>query len=200
MTVLTQAAAAFQANTSRPSAELVVRALLQAEKATKQERVSYPFESLWGHWRLCFATGTRKARRGGIVLGKGFYVPQFAVAQISFGGVTGSHDESGKGTIGNQVEVGPVRLRFTGPARYRGQKNLLAFDFTQLQIGVLGKTVYDGGVRGGTRKTEAFDSQSIARLPFFAFFIVTPDFIAARGRGGGLAIWVKQALSTDDSR
>jgi len=37
-----------------------------------------------------------------------------------------------------------------------------------------------------------FYDQPIAKLPFFAFFLVTEDFIAARGRGGGLALWVKE--------
>ncbi|MBC7969071.1 MAG: hypothetical protein H7Z11_02865, partial [Verrucomicrobia bacterium] len=98
--------------------------------------------------------------------------------------------ELGHGTIGNQVAVGPVLLRFTGPAHYLGRKNLLAFDFTHLQLGVISKTVYSGTVPG--RKTrQDFYSQTVGTLPFFAFFLVTPDFIAARGRGGGLALWVK---------
>ena len=31
----------------------------------------------------------------------------------------------------------------------------------------------------------------IAKLPFFAFFLITENLIAARGRGGGLALWIK---------
>lgn len=189
--VLHQAVAAFQSKVGeRPTAEAVAEALLQAEKAAKQERLIYLFEPLWGNWRLCFATGTRKVRRGGIALGKGFYVPKLAVAQLSFSAEAGADPALGQGTIGNQVEVGPVLLRFTGPAHYLGKKNLLAFDFTHLHIGVLGKTVYSGAVPG--RKTSNdFYRQTVGTLPFFAFFLVTPDFLAARGRGGGLALWVK---------
>lgn len=190
LTVLTQVATAFQEKTSdRPSAEAVVKALLQAEKAAKQTHLLYPFEPLLGDWQLCFATGTRKVKRGGIVLGNGFYVPKFAVAQISF---QSEPDEaaSGKGMIANQVEVGPVRLRFTGPAHYLGKKNLLAFDFTHVQLHVLGRTAYSGAVPGRKLKQD-FYAQSVGELPFFAFFRVTPELIAARGRGGGLALWVK---------
>ena len=190
ITVLTQAATAFQTKArDRPAAATVVAALLQAEKTAKQEHLLYPFESLLGDWQLCFATATRKVRRGGIALGSGFYVPKIAVAQISFQAEAGAI-ALGHGAIGNQVEVGAVRLRFTGPAQYPGKKNLLAFDFTHLHLNVLGKTVYSGAVPG--RKTkQAFDSRTIGTLPFFAFFLVTPDFIAARGRGGGLALWVR---------
>ena len=35
-----------------------------------------------------------------------------------------------------------------------------------------------------------FNEQPIAKLAFFAFFLVTEDMIAARGRGGGLALWI----------
>lgn len=188
ITVLTQAATAFQGKASaRPTAEAVVKALLQAEKAAKQERLLYPFEPLLGDWQLCFATGTRKVRRGGIVLGKGFYVPKVAVAQISFQADAAA---LGKGSIANQVKVGSVLLRFTGPAHYLGKKNLLAFDFTHLQLDVLGRTVYGGTVLGRRPKLQDFYKQSVGKLPFFAFFRVTPAFIAARGRGGGLALWV----------
>ena len=80
VTVLSQAAATYQGHRStRPSAEILVNALLQAEKATKGKRVTYPFESLLGKWQLCFVTGTKKVReRGGIVLGKGLYVPSLS--------------------------------------------------------------------------------------------------------------------------
>ena len=190
ITVLNQAAIAFQGNVrDRPTAAAVTEALLQAEKTTKREHRLYPFESLLGTWQLCFATGTRKVRRGGIVLGNGFYVPKLAVAQIAFQ-ANAEAVALGQGTIRNQVEVGPVRLRFTGPAHYLGKKTLLAFDFTDVQLSVLGKTAYRGPILGRRAKATDFYNQSVAGLPFFAFFVATPSFIAARGRGGGLALWV----------
>ena len=64
VSVLSLAATAYQGQrNNRPSAEVVVNALVQAEKAAKQQRVTYPFESLVGRWRLCFVTGTRKVRK-----------------------------------------------------------------------------------------------------------------------------------------
>jgi len=59
-----------------------------------------------------------------------------------------------------------------------------------MQLSVFDRAVYSGEFRGGKEK-EIYD-QPIAKLPFFAFFLVTEDFIAARGRGGGLALWVKE--------
>ncbi len=194
LTTLAMAAAASRGKTDahRPRAKAVVTALLQAEKAAKQQRLTYTFDSLMGSWRLGFVTGTRKARRrGGIVLGRGFYLPRVVPAQISFSRQSPTPPSSGLGEISNQIQFGPLLFKLTGPAQYLGKKNILAFDFTQMRLCLFGHTVYRGDFRGGTQ-TEDFYHQSITKLPFFAFFLVSQDFIAARGRGGGLALWIRE--------
>ncbi|MBE9050965.1 hypothetical protein IQ243_11155 [Nostocales cyanobacterium LEGE 11386] len=192
VSVLSQAVAAYRGQgNARPAAEVVVNALLKAEKVAKQQRLIYDFESLLGKWRLCFATGTKKAReRGGIVLGKGWYVPKFVAVQISFS--ADLEQELGRGEIANQVQLGPVLLKLTGPAQYLGKKNLLAFDFNYMLVSLFSRGVYNRQIRSGKVQTEDFYNQPIAKLPFFAFFLVTEDLIAARGRGGGLAVWIRE--------
>ncbi|WP_315791913.1 hypothetical protein [Fischerella sp. JS2] len=192
ITVLEQAVCAYRGEASdRPPAAALVNALLEAEKAAKQQKLTYPFTSLLGQWRLCFTTGTRKRKnRGGIELGRGFYVPKLGAAHICF---AATDIAVGKGKISNQVQLGGLLLKFTGPARYLGKKNLLAFDFTQMQISLFGRIVYKQQIRGGKSQTEDFYNQAIAKQPFFAFFLMTEDLIAARGRGGGLAIWIKES-------
>ncbi|MFN6485383.1 MULTISPECIES: hypothetical protein [unclassified Nostoc] len=192
VTVLSQAAAAYrQPKGIRPSAEILVNALLQAEKTAKQQRVTYPFEFLLGKWQLCFVTGTKKVReRGGIVLGKGLYVPKFLTIHVSFDATL--EQDSGRGEIANQVEFNPVLLKLTGPVQYLAKKNLLAFDFNQMVISLFDRVLYNRAIRSGKVKTEDFYNQPIAKVPFFAFFLVTEDFIAARGRGGGLAFWIRE--------
>lgn len=188
--VLTQATIAYRQVSDRPAPKTVVEALLQAEKAAKQQRLTYPLEALLGQWQLCFTTGTRKQRRGGIALGRGFYLPRWTPAGIE---LTVPADASpGQAAIRNQIRVGAVQLQFTGGAKYLGKKNLLAFDFTQVQVQVFDRLVYTGGFRGGQAKAERFATEPIAHLPFFAFFAATEDWIAARGRGGGLALWLRQ--------
>ncbi len=185
--VLEQAVSAFRdSGVSRPEAEQVVNALLQAEKSAKQSAIEYQFSQLQGQWRLCFATGTRKIRQGGIKLKQGYYVPKIATAQISF-----NIDESGAERIGNQAQLGALKLQFSGPARYQTKKNLLAFEFTRLQVCLGKKTFYSQAVRGGAEKEQTFSETAIAKLPFFAFFLIRDRLIAARGRGGGLALWIR---------
>lgn len=192
-TVLDQAVSAYRHQTGdRPSTTVVIHALLQAEKAAKQQKIQYSFASLLGQWRLYFTTGTRKLKkRGGIELGRGFYLPKLASAHISF---AATNIVDGKGEIGNQVQLGPLLLKLTGPAKFLGKKNLLAFDFTQMQISLFDRVVYKQQIRGGKSQTEDFYNQNIAKLPFFSFFLVTEEFIAARGRGGGLAIWIRDKI------
>ncbi len=172
----------------RPKTTTVVTALLVAEKAAKQQRLIYPFQPLLGEWRLCFATGTRKAKGGGITLGRGWYMPRWATARIAFTAAT----DSPIGEIRNQARLGSLCLTFTGPCQYMGKKNLLAFDFTRMQMSVLGRLLQNRAIRGHKSSIQDFPRQSIAGLPFFAFFLVTEEFIAARGRGGGLAIWIRE--------
>ncbi|MEH2413150.1 hypothetical protein [Nostoc sp.] len=192
VSVLSHAAAAYQEpRGTRPSAEILVNALLQAEKSAKPQCLTYPLESLLGKWQLSFVTGTKKVReRGGILLGKGFYVPKFITVYVSFNATL--EEDSGRGEIVNQVEFGPVLLKLTGPVQYASKKNLLAFDFNHILISLFERVVYNRPIGFGKVKIEDFYNQPIAKLPFFSFFSVTEDFIAARGRGGGLAFWIRE--------
>jgi hypothetical protein len=192
---------------SRHDAKSMVTALQQAEISARREKLAIPFVDLAGEWRLCFATGASKSpQKPGIKLGKGYYLPKFVFASIAF---TPDIESTTAGMVTNQLKVGGFELKFTGPCTYPGKKNLLVFDFTQIQISVLGQTVYQGKIRSG--KKEAVKDTipeslaqppletrryakvpSIGKMPFFAFFWASPTGIAARGRGGGLALWIKE--------
>lgn len=191
---LARAATAVQDRRSdRPRAQEVVDALLQAEKAAKQQRLTYPLTSLVGNWRLCFTAPRQAHLKSGMALGRGFYVPQIAPAQISFRTLAPSSSQSlGQVEVGNQIQFGWLLFKLTGPAQYLGKKNLLAFDFTYMQLLLFSRVIYSGKFRSGNAQAKNFYIQPIAKRPFFAFFLMTEDFIAARGRGGGLALWVKE--------
>lgn len=187
-------ATAFGQRSDRPPAVKVVKALLETEKYTKQQRINLPVESLIGSWRLHFIVSPKKSRqRSGIKMGNGFYMPRFVKAQISFyPAEADSTINANQLKIGNELQVGMISFKFNGPAKYLSKKNLLAFDFSQIQVGFLGRTLYNGNFRKGEAKNKEFEQQHIRDLPFFAFFAINENYIAARGRGGGLAIWVKE--------
>jgi hypothetical protein len=200
-TILTQAG-----SSSRHDAKSMVIALQEAETTARREKLAILFSDLAGEWRLCFATGASKSpQKLGIKLGKGYYLPKFVLASIAF---TPDPESTTVGIVTNQLKVGGLGVKFTGPCSYPGKKNLLVFDFTQIQISLLGQTVYEGKVRSG--KTAEIQGElpnslaqplvpRIAKMPFFAFFWSSPTGIAARGRGGGLALWVRADCKVQNS-
>ena len=189
ISILEQAA---KSNT-KPSAAAVVAALLEAEKRAKQNKIRYGFEQLIGNWRLCFITGTKKTRqKAGIVLGAGRYIPEWvAKIQIAYSAqaVADGEADSETGRVENSVQVGAIVLTLSGPTKFLVNKNILAFDFTRITVKLLGKTVYQGFIRGGEAREAEFFSLSVGKQAFFAYFLVEDGIIAARGRGGGLALW-----------
>lgn len=197
-TVIADTVKAFRTGESpRPPGPAVTAALLTLEKATKKSGQSIALANLYGTWRLCFSASRKARYQSGQPTGSGFYIPKLAIAQIRFH----SNDaEPQQFNVTNELILGPLKIRFTGPARYPGKKNLLVFDFTHLEIRCLGLKVYGGTVGQRNYQVQSFAETAIAKLPFFAFFAATPDYIAARGRGGGLAIWVRQEDQKQKSR
>jgi hypothetical protein len=171
----------------RPAVTEVTQALLQIEQHTRHDRRQFPEAALMGDWRLCFST-MGKVKLGDQRL-RGFYLPGWLPAKIGFAPAE-NHDIPI--VITNQITLGLVTFKLSGPAKYSAKKNLLAFDFTQLELSILGQSIYNGKFPS-PRTGKEFMAIPIGKLPFFAFFEINEKYIAARGRGGGLAIWVKSA-------
>jgi hypothetical protein len=167
------------ATVNRPSPTEVIEALLSTEKALKKTPVDILLAAIEGTWRLRFASGAKKTKRG-LKLGKGYYLPSWVYAAISFEAV---------GKIQNQLRLGGLEIRFTGPCRAHGKQNIVVFDFTQLQILLGEKVLYNRSIN--KYPVEEFGARLIGKLPFFVFLYAGEKAMAARGRGGGLAVWVK---------
>jgi hypothetical protein len=167
------------ATSDRPSTSEVIKALLSTEKALKKTSVQIPLAALVGTWQLRFTSGAKKTKRG-LKLGKGYYLPTWIYAAISFEAI---------GKVQNQLRLGGLEIRFTGPCRAHEKQNILVFDFTQLQVLLGEKVLYSRSIN--KYPVEEFGTRSIAKLPFFVFLWASSESIAARGRGGGLAVWVK---------
>lgn len=175
------------ATIDRPAPAEVIEALLSTEKALKKTPVNIPLAAIEGTWRLRFASGAKKTKRG-LKLGRGYYWPSWVYAAISF---------EATGKIQNQLRLGGIEIRFTGPCRAHDKQNIVVFDFTQIQVLLGEKVIYSRSIN--KYSVEEFGARSIGKLPFFVFLYageksiasLAPKVIAARGRGGGLAVWVK---------
>lgn len=193
--LLEQAAKSTITNFSpKPSPDEIVNALLCVEKNSKRDKKSSFLEQLLGTWQLCFVTGTKKTRqRAGIVLGAGRYLPSWVKIYLSYA-CNGENElietrfyESG--TVENLVELGSLKLSLSGPVKFLSKKNILAFDFTRMTVRLFGIQLYHGYIRGGKTSEEKFYEENVGKQAFFAYFFLGNNCIAARGRGGGLALW-----------
>lgn len=82
--------------------------------------------------------------------------------------------------LSNAVNLGAIELRFRGRGGLQGRRPLLQFSFDQLQLSLGGFTLLQRSLPQPPSK----------RLPFFALIHRDPSgWLAARGRGGGLAVW-----------
>ncbi|MEP0871354.1 hypothetical protein NDA01_16220 [Trichocoleus desertorum AS-A10] len=205
-TILQQAAlAVLERSRQRPTPEQVVQALLAVEKANKQQKIRYSLNDITGDWRLCFITGTRKTRqRAGVVLGAGRYVPSLITISLAYAtsplAATATDNASYStsfetGNVTNRVQLGQLQMALSGPTKLLSKNNILAFDFTRITLQLSKFSLYQGTVRGGETSETKFYSASVGmeKQAFFNYFLVQEDIIAARGRGGGLALWGRQA-------
>jgi hypothetical protein len=187
---LDRAVAFLTTTTSAPPApEAVVEALLQAEKSAKRSKVCHTYEQLLGTWRLGFITGTKRTRqKAGVVLGAGRFLPKWVEIHLTY---SQSEPASERGTVDNSVKLGPLQLVLTGPTQFWQKTNRLAFDFTQMRVSLSGLKLYEGYIRKGRDSEAKFYERSVKEQAFFTYFLVEERCIAARGRGGGLALWTR---------
>lgn len=172
-----------------PAPEAVVEALLQAEKTAKQSKVRHTYPQLLGTWRLGFITGTKRSRkRAGVILGAGRFLPSWVKIHLSYL-QTESNQE--RGTVQNSVEFGLLQMVLTGPTQFWSKTNMLAFDFTRMRVSLFGLKLYEGYIRKGQEREAGFYEQGVKEQAFFTYFLVENQSIAARGRGGGLALWTR---------
>ncbi|MBL1209959.1 hypothetical protein [Geminocystis sp. GBBB08] len=174
---------------SLPKSKTLFEALLEAEKYSHKQKPQYQFEQFKGYWQLHFITGTKNSQKKfGNFLGSGFYLPSLFKVIISY-----SSDENfaNQGRIENIIKFGLVKFIIDGPCKFISAKNIVAFDFTYLKMFILEIKTYSQNIRSGKdSETDFFDS-NISKQAFFTYFYLTENLMAARGRGGGLALWKK---------
>ena len=89
--------------------------------------------------------------------------------------------------VANQISVGPLVLRFEGEGQLIGRRPLLQFSFTSVMLKLGAVTLLQRTLARPTAKS----------MPFFALIRINHNdgTLAARGRGGGLAVWKRDASS-----
>jgi hypothetical protein len=193
---LTEALAFWRGQSrDRPSAVDLVTALQGLEKQRLTKGSTYT--NLIGTWQLAFITGTQTAQQqAGSVLNAGRFVPKWITIQITYSTdleelLPNLEPQTLSGAVENRVQLGALDLVVVGPVTFYRDRQILAFDFTRLNLKVLQRSLYQGFIRGGRDRESQFLLRTLKEQAFFKYFWITPDSIAARGRGGGLALWIR---------
>lgn len=190
LSVIESAASLSTKKSNLPNSSELVKALLNAEKIARKNNHTGSFSDLVGTWDLRFITGTNKSKkRAGIALGAGRYIPQLLKIKIIY--QSDRQQKLNFGRVTNTVQFGFIAFSLSGPVKFIPHRNILAFDFTAMTAKIFGKSIYDGYIKNGANREQKFYDQKINQQAFFTYFLVRDNFIAARGRGGGLALWGK---------
>ena len=83
----------------------------------------------------------------------------------------------------NSIQFGTMFIRFVGYGELMGDQPLLPFYFERIELKISGKTIF----------SRSLEIPEINNRPFFGLIALRNNgkYLAARGRGGGLALWVK---------
>ncbi|XP_002969824.2 uncharacterized protein LOC9646259 [Selaginella moellendorffii] len=128
-------------------------------------------------WMLVFTSGAkvvREALKGGG--GGGTYFPFTAVQQ--YNATTKS--------IQNGLYLGPLGvLEFMGRFSWSKNKLFFIFDSLSFKVGRLGPFQF------AISKKEELDREPGNKDPFFIWFYADEEIVVGKGRGGGIALWVR---------
>ena len=85
--------------------------------------------------------------------------------------------------IKNSIKFGLFNIIFSGSAELKGIRPLLTFYFKELKMSISNFPIFYKELKKPEDK----------KMPFFSLIGISPKgkWMCARGRGGGLAIWVK---------
>ena len=147
--------------------------ILALEETAKKRGSGIVHESLNGVWRLQH-TWTGKGTNP---------IPGTDFLLRSLGARLELKSSGTEWEIVNQVMAAGVQLRFEGAAQLKGKRPMLIFRFETVKLLLAGRILLE-------RKLPEPPSR---RMPFFALIAMADNggWLAARGRGGGLALWEK---------
>jgi len=94
-----------------------------------------------------------------------------------------SHNDNFDFNIRNSISFGILSIIFCGKASLKGTRPLMLFFFEKLIINIGSFTLFNKSLEKPEEKL----------MPFFSLIAISKEnnWMCARGKGGGLAIWIK---------
>ena len=156
--------------------------LLQLERSSRRLGSGIDASSLCASWWLDQLWGRRQARS----------LQRPAALMRALAACLAISIESDRLVLRNSVSLGAISICFCGHGQLEGTRPLLKFSFDRLQL------------RWGERllMERSLPQPAAQKMPFFALIALDRQaeegWLAARGRGGGIALWrLKPAAAHD---
>lgn len=154
---------------------------LALEQLSRSQGSGITAEQLLGRWRLqlLWSKGRAQPNPATAALLRGLQ------ASLSIATPAAPTHANADLAVVNSVQLGALQLRFSGSGNLRGRRPLLEFWFDQLELKLGRQSLWRQAI---SRQPEP------RRRPFFALIArsgtADSGWLLARGRGGGLALWV----------
>ncbi len=154
-----------------------VKELLEQEKISRKKGSSIVFDSLIGNWQFqsVWNSGDNNNSIASSLLKIFSATLELRKSQ--------TNNEQPNFSICNSIQFGAMKLEFIGYGYLKGLQPLLPFYFEKIELKIGSLTIF-------SRK---LDIPEPSQRPFFALIGMgeNSDWLSARGRGGGLALWIK---------
>ena len=154
-----------------------IKKLKQLEKNSQKNGSGIVYEELLGIWKFQYVWGKKSDQIKNIASS----ILQVLSAKLEL--TKKNKEDQLNFEIKNSIDFGLLKITFKGSAELKGIRPLLSFYFEELKISISNFAIFKKELRKPEDK----------KMPFFSLIVVnTKDgWMCARGRGGGLAVWVK---------
>ena len=152
--------------------------LLESEKKAKKEGSGIESKSLFGCWKFLSVWKQGIDKEDSI---SSSLLRLFSASLIISNTEINSNDSSF--TVISSIEFGSLTLSFNGFGDLNGDQPLLIFFFENIELKLGSKNLFRRLIKTPDKRNK----------PFFALISMAKngEWLAARGRGGGLALWLK---------
>ena len=152
--------------------------IIDLEKFANKSGSGISYERLIGCWNLRYVwkKGTEKVDN----ISSSLLQILSASLQLS---KLNSEDENLEYAIQNSIRFGLLSIVFKGEAFLKGKRPVLFFYFNKVVISISRLNILE----------KDFENTDTKKLPFFALIASgkNNDWLCARGKGGGLALWIR---------
>jgi len=152
--------------------------IIDLEKFANKDGSGISYDKLIGCWNLRYVwkKGTEKIDN----ISSSFLQILYARLQLS---QLDSEDENLRFVIQNSIRFGVFSIVFKGEAFLKGKRPVLFFFFNKVILSISKINLLE-------KNLEKPDTK---KLPFFSLIALeeNKDWLCARGKGGGLALWIR---------